>query len=190
MQTDQLDTMQKQFSRFDAFKTCDDPVLVAMKAATMGWTLKAIEGWKPKHWLSLTGDSGTGKTYLCRMALDVIKTDTALMRHSWLSCPVIYSYWPTLLNRLRDGEYYRLTDMISANVVLLDELTIDHDPSGFAADKLCHILSGRVGKWTLITSNLTIERIEELDRRIASRMVRDGSKILNCNTQDYAMRGI
>lgn len=144
----------------------------------------------PRHWLSFTGLSGVGKTFLARMALAAAKEAPGMMEHRTLSCPVVTTYWPTLLNKLREGEYHRVTDLIAANVVLLDELTIDHDPSGFGADRLCHILSGRVGKWTLITSNLTISQIADIDPRIASRMVRGGSVVLNCNTQDYAMMGI
>ena len=175
-------------NNFATFRVMNDPVLQKMRDAAAGWVC-AMQTEQTPRWLSLVGESGTGKTMLALAALAEARCTPGIMHHKSLRCPIINTYWPTLLNQLRDGQYYRVTDLIGANVVLIDELTIDHDPSGFAADKLCHILSGRVGKWTLITSNLTIERIEQLDRRIASRMVRGGSVVINCNTQDYAMRG-
>jgi len=173
---------------FAGFNTCGDPILEKMLLAAHDW-IGEVQAEKQPRWLSLTGESGTGKTFLAQMALAACRTIPKLMEHRALSCPVLKTYWPTLLNQLRDGHYYRVTDLIAANVVLLDELAIEHDPSGFGADKLCHILSGRVGKWTIITSNLAISRIASLDNRIASRMNRCGSVVINCNTQDYAMRG-
>ncbi len=174
---------------FRGFKTCADPVLDGMLVEAMGWVAACMTKQTPR-WLSFTGESGTGKTFLAAMALNASKDAPGMMDHKTLSCPVIKTYWPTLLNKLRDGQYHLATDLIAANVVFLDELAIEHDPSGFGADKLCHILSGRVGKWTLITSNLTLRQIATLDGRISSRMIRGGSVVKQCNTQDYAMRGI
>jgi len=50
------------------------------------------------------------------------------------------------------------------------------------------LLDKRMGKWTFITSNLTMERFAELDNRIASRLIRDHNKVLQIVTTDYALR--
>lgn len=113
-----------------------------------------------------------------------------LKLHKELLNGVHFAYWPQLLDQLREREFWRLTTCCTANLLVLDELTIDHDPNGFAADKLSQMLSRRVGHWTVITTNLTIDRIDGIDGRIASRMVRDGSKVVNIGADDYARRKV
>lgn len=147
-----------------------------------------MESKQPARWLSYCGDSGTGKTFLAKKIRKAANKIPHMAVHEKLINPVIFSFWPDLLSRLRDGEFWMMDDLAEANLVVLDEIAVDHDPSGFAADKLCQILSRRVGKWTLLTSNWTLSKIQEIDPRISSRMVRDESVVVACDTVDYATR--
>lgn len=143
---------------------------------------------RPKRWLSFTGPSGTGKTFMAMMIRDAARKMPHLTYSDDLINPILVRYWPKLISALRNGEYHWMDDLADANLVFIDELMVEHDPSGFVTDKLCDLLSRRVGKWTVITSNLTIDKLQAIDARIASRMVRDGSVVVECNTIDYAQR--
>ncbi len=147
-----------------------------------------MESQQNARWLSYCGESGTGKTFLAKKIRTSATRMTHMMDHPTLIYSIQFLFWPDLLSRLRDGEFWRMDDISEANLVILDEIAIDHDPSGFAADKLCQILSRRVGKWTLLTSNWTLSKIQEMDPRISSRMVRDKSVVVACDTVDYATR--
>jgi len=144
-------------------------------------------GLRPR-WLSFIGDSGTGKTFISEAICNYAKTIPTLMFHHTLKCGVIKEFWPKLLSKLRDGEYWRVNDLREANFLFLDEIVIEHDPSGFAKDKLYEVLSSRCGKWTVLTTNMRHESISHMDQRIMSRMTRDGSAVIACNTMDYSLR--
>lgn len=142
----------------------------------------------PPHWISFVGKSGTGKTFISALCRNVAIEHPGLWFHASLINPIISRNWGRLLDCFRDNKYWKIDECIDANLLFLDEIALEHDPNGFGADKLCQILSGRVGKWTILTSNLSMEKIQAIDTRIASRMVRDGSVVVECNTIDYAMR--
>lgn len=153
----------------------------------MSFLLAMQENRNPR-WLSFVGTSGTGKTYLAEQIFQWAKKQRHMMQHPNLCCPVLKRFWPKLLKDLRDGQYWLIDDLAEANFLFLDEVVIEHDPTGFAKDKLAELLSRRCGHWTVITSNLDMERIHSLDGRIASRMIRGGSEVAEVNTIDFAMR--
>jgi len=171
---------------FDRFQTVGDPVLERMKTESARFVQDALDRKTPR-WLSLVGSSGTGKTFLARMILERL-WKSELYSHSLLKCGVLLQEWPAMLSKMREGSFYLSADCGLANLLVLDEVMIGHDPNGFAADKLAGILSSRVGKWTVITSNLTIQAIGVIDTRISSRMFRDGSVVVKCDTIDWGLR--
>src|SRR5438445_453088 len=61
-------------------------------------------------------------------------------------------------------------------------------PSGIGKARLCELLDARIGKWTCITSNLSLEAIATFDRRISSRMKRGESKVIEIRTYDFNQR--
>lgn len=146
----------------------------------------------PPRWLSFVGISGTGKTFLARQVYEIAKGFPwpTKPRHGQgaLINPVRSVFWPKLLSRLRNKEFWMIDELAECSFVFLDEIAVEHDPSGFAKDKLCELLSRRVRSWTVLTSNLTLEKLAVLDTRIPSRMIRDGSVAVEMNTQDFALR--
>ncbi len=140
------------------------------------------------RWLSLIGNSGTGKTFLAEKVFQKMRGHPLLMEHRELINPVIKIFWPKLLSQLRDGDYYRIRDLADANFVFIDEIAVEHDPSGFGKDKLCELLSSRVKKWTILTSNLTLEKLSNIDTRISSRMIRGGSVVVETDAMDFYLR--
>lgn len=140
------------------------------------------------YWLAFMGRSGTGKTMLAKQIYFNALKPPKLQEHRELVKPVCAVYWPELVDSLRDGEYWRIKDLSDANFVLIDDIVIDHDPSGFARDKLSDLLGRRVGKWTVLTSNIFPSRLAEIDVRIASRVIRDENVCIEVTSKDWATR--
>ena len=61
-------------------------------------------------------------------------------------------------------------------------------PSDWTAEKINTLANVRVGKWTILTSNLSMVQIAKVDKRIASRMVRNKGIVADVNTKDYNLR--
>jgi DNA replication protein DnaC len=152
----------------------------------------------PPCWLTLLGTVGTGKTHCCRKlftwansrlengktiskGLSNYHRSTAYTPH-----PI---YWPDFVQQLRAGEAFtKREDMKRWPVLFLDDIGAERDPSGFAAEELHTLLGCRVGKWTLLTGNMTPEKIEAMDARIFSRIIRDRNILVTIETTDYSLR--
>lgn len=151
---------------------------------------------KPR-WLSLVGSSGIGKTYLAKRVFrwhQRCGLFNAYMEE-WRSPPeVVYPrewcHWPGLAAELKgNAGYERLREMESSVFSVFDEIGANRDASGHVTDCLANALCARVGKWTLITSNKGLGEIQrDIDSRISSRMVRDGSVVVDVELADYALR--
>lgn len=172
----------------EQFKTFDSPVLELMLEEALCFHDEFSFPHSQKRWLSFLGGCGTGKTFLANMLLTRARRFPHLSQHRELVNGALKLFWPRLLTDMRCGNYEQMRDACDAHFLLIDELSVEHDPRGFARDKLCELISMRVGKWTVITSNLTLNKIAELDVRISSRMIRAGSVVVECDTQDYSFR--
>lgn len=168
-----------------SFETLGDPKLETALRAANDW-LSSFARRTPPKWLSLLGHSGTGKTYLARQLWR-----KASHSANWSQCGYIQKaiYWPEFVQDLKRGDSYGLRDdMRKWPVLFLDDVLAERDPSGFATDELASLLGCRVGKWTIVTSNLGLDAIAKIETRIASRMIRDGNVAVRLDTQDFATR--
>ena len=74
-------------------------------------------------------------------------------------------------------------------LLVIDDFGTQYDKSGFVLSKLFELINRRMGKWTVITSNLNLKQIaNDVDPRIASRLVRDGNRVVDCSTKDFYLR--
>lgn len=170
-----------------------DPRLVALRRQANAFVLDFLH-WQRGRWLSLLGGSGTGKTFAARQAWTACK-NAAIRRYSddydprWL-------YWPKLAERLRSGDADERNDagkllMEAARwpLLVVDEVGQTRDASGYVTDRLTFLLCSRAGRWTLLTANLDLTELAEMDARIASRCVRAGSQVVRLEgVPDFAMR--
>lgn len=96
--------------------------------------------------------------------------------------------WRKFGEEMLAGDYSRTVDLCDDHFVVLDDIAAKRDKSGIAVDKLDTILDSRARKWTVITANLSIEEIaEQLDARIASRLIRN-SEVVDVDVIDYNLR--
>ncbi len=146
------------------------------------------------RWLVLAGKSGTGKTHLARCIYQWFRSH--LWRTSYVTTPGHiasrdgnFYLWPSCVDRLRAGRYSLLDGMTEDWFCVVDDIGSERDPSGFSPDNLLKVLNGREKKWTVVTSNLTVSQIgEKMDNRIASRLIRNHSVVVDCCTKDWGLR--
>jgi DNA replication protein DnaC len=157
------------------------------------------EGGRPR-WLSLLGSSGAGKTFLARRVWRWFQTSelwqTRIIDNDCgrpeAQYPGHWCYWPKLGGLLASNEGYdALRELAMDRFVVFDEIGADRDPSGHIRDCLARTLSSRVDKWTIITSNKSLQQVgDDIDPRIASRMIRDGSETVVIEVPDYSIKKI
>lgn len=148
--------------------------------------IEAAQGKQQPHWLSFCGPSGTGKTHLASAVFGCLKS--TFSEHESLICGALKFTWPRLLPKLRDGAYFLLDDIRDANLVFLDDFGTER-PTEFALEKLYEIIEARSRKWTILTSNLSAQQIaERMDTRISSRLIRDGSQVVDVVATDFNLR--
>lgn len=138
---------------------------------------------EPEGWLVLLGGYGTGKTHL---AAAIANYNIRLGR------PAMFVVVPDLLDHLRaafgpnseSGLDERLENIRQIPLLILDDLGA-HNSTPWAQEKLFQILNHRYnGRLpTVITAN---QRLEELDPRIASRLVDLGlSQVFEIPAPDF-----
>mgnify|MGYP001573982202 CR=1 FL=1 len=162
-----------------------DPALEAMVRACREFERRFRAGAAP-CWLALLGTSDTGKTHVAERIWRRLAP-----RCGWSD--VTYSrakiFWPALIGELRDGEsraFYR--DLMRWPLLLLDDIGSERDNSGFAAEQLYTLLGCRARRWTILTSNRTLNQIAALDVRVANRFIRDGNLLCEVKTIGYSTR--
>jgi DNA replication protein DnaC len=181
------------------FQTFDDPSLARMREEALRFMAELRE--LPKsarpagRWLAFLGVSGTGKT----MVADRIYRywDRYLSEYT---CPItgatLYREGlkievPAMVRQIKSaiattGSW--IEDAVAAPFLFLDEIGASHDKSGFVADLLFQILTARIGKPTLLTGNLLVKDLAEIDVRISSRLIRDDNVCVQVTAMDYALR--
>lgn len=155
--------------------------------------IRAMNAKEKPYWLTFLGTSGAGKTYLARRIWNWFKRSAlfeAEMKDGEICYPGSWIAWPEMAAQLLGNKGYgQLEDLHREKLVVLDEIGADRDPSGHVRDCLSRLLSCRVGKWTILTSNKTLDDIQrDIDTRLSSRIIRDGNIVLDVELKDYALR--
>jgi DNA replication protein DnaC len=93
---------------------------------------------------------------------------------------------------MRSGDfnvYESVSDLANTKgVLLLDEIGLGNDAKTFGLDLLMQVFESRRSRPTIVTSNLTLKGLAEIDARLASRLLRHG-EVIACDTVDFALRG-
>ncbi len=133
------------------------------------------------YWLSLLGNSGTGKTFLAELSFDTI--------HPWYEVLAWARNRDMTLAGYERPPKEKFLDLAFRNyMVVIDDIGSEYT-TDFARSKLYEFLNRRDRKWTMITANLSLEQIAtKLDERIASRMMRHNSVVVEVDTKDYSLR--
>jgi hypothetical protein len=200
---------RSQWARWLRLDTCGDPALEGLVDACAQWgrafraSLHPVLAGHPApvpvapRWLSIIGTSGVAKTMVAtrlfqwadRCASQAPAGSSLARHYGHLAYLPHRIYWPGFIQQLRGGKAFDLReDMKRWPVLLLDDIGAERDPSGYSLEELNTLLGCRDGKWTLLTSNLTLDTLETLDRRIVSRMIRGHNRVVTVETIDYSLR--
>lgn len=178
-------TMQMWASSY-RFQTLNDPQLEKMVTEAKLFEIEASAGRSKPRWLSFCGPSGTGKTHLAGEVFSSLRL--GFHAHPSLLSGALQFIWPRLLQRLRNGDYWLMDDIRDCHLLFLDDFGTER-PTEFALEKLYEIIESRNRKWAILTANLSVEQIgDRMDNRIASRLIRGGSVVVDVMAQDFNLR--
>lgn len=173
--------IQKFAARLE-FQTFADGDLTAMVGAGLEW-LDAFQQRRPARWLTLLGQSGTGKTHVARRLWHCVRP---LADFSGVEFDARAIYWPDFVDELRSGEAYgQFNDLKLWPVLFLDDIGAERDPNGFASEKLNTLLGCREGRWTIMTSNFARK---DFEARVADRLVRPPNICVGVKTRSFTAR--
>lgn len=179
---------------FEKFNTFGDPQLTHMRKTAIEFA-QELHAHSTPRWLSLLGTSGAGKTMLARWINRVFKDSVngcviSETRERIVRAGGGFISWARLANELREGNYRMFDDICEDYFVIVDDIGSEHK-SDFIRSKLYELCSRRETKWTVFTANLSLEQIGlQIDPRIASRMIRHGSAVVDIDVMDFNLRRV
>lgn len=147
------------------------------------WTRAILHRECKPYPLSLLGNSGCGKTHLARLAQATL-LDAGVGCQLWT--------WGKVLEAYREERGDMLRQLEGARVLMLDDIGAEflgtERALEFSLSKFCEMLEVRSGRWTLTTSNMLLHQIAGLDKRCASRLLRNGGRVCQLDlASDYAL---
>lgn len=160
-----------------------DPRLVSVLPAVKQFCVDVLARKEP-YWLSLLGPSGIGKTYILRQAVRFLDRYDEFWKQEtstgWRTPTVAH------VEPLRDlDDYASIRHFANVDLVYLEDVgagVVSGSQRGSGAvmrDRIASLLQQRTRNWTLICANMFRDEIEKhIDARIASRLKRDGSVML------------
>jgi DNA replication protein DnaC len=166
-------------------KLCNDAAIMAMVEAGARW-VRAIKNGEDARWLILLGSSGIGKTLITDRIWRWLKT-TPDFRAEGDYDPVKL-YWPQFVDKLRSQQGYGLFNAACVWPYTYVDDVCSESMSEFSTEKLHNLLGSRDRKWTIVTSNKSLDEIGNLDTRISSRLIRNQSNLVQADTIDYNLR--
>lgn len=175
----------QKFADWLGLKTFGDPELEKLASGAREWA-GAVKNNEPRRWLSITGTSGVGKTFVATKLYNWSRSRFSEQHLGFIPHVV---YWPQFVQELRaGGAFAKRTDMISWPVLCLDDVGSERDTTGFASEELNTLLGCRMNRWTILTSNLSFDALQKIDGRITSRLIRGNNICVEVKTDDYATR--
>lgn len=157
----------------------------------------------PAYWLTFLGPSGTGKTRLARCCTKFMTRflDGLMDENQSIKTPEGHwtkkvwrkggvKPWADVLVEMVQGDFTGMRNLSDDWLVVLDDIGAEYGGTReLSVSKLYDVLNHRAGKFTILTANYDLQTVSrKLDARIASRLIRDGSVVVDVEAQDYNLR--
>lgn len=147
--------------------------------------------------LVIFGENGTGKSRLSKLVHRWFNFVSREMPHverpdldeGSVGLPwSLLCHWPTVIDDFQKHKILIPTgEIYAANLVIIDDVGAEHDPSRYGIEQLYLCLSRREFKWTILTTNiLPREWDQKFERRIASRLFRNSTHVDMSNVPDFS----
>lgn len=181
----QASKKSKDFREVSTFRVDNNEARQTMFGEAAKFADAMVAGENP-YWLVMLGVSDIGKTHLARE----LKVYAEKRLHGFVD-PKNGNYWQKefifldhrkFSKAIKGGDYDIVNRVGKAFFAVIDDLLASRDPSGFVLNETEDIINMRLGRWTVITSNHTMDNLRKKDMRIASRLRRNGSVILDIQT--------
>ena len=181
-------------NHFRQFETRDNPSLSAALDAAMQFCLAMGSATAEPYWLTLLGPSGTGKTMLARGISRFFAASLDSLLDENKTTPTARYYraggfkaWERVVADMLEGDFSGIRDLRDDWFVCLDDIGAEYARNrDISVSKLYEVLNARERKFTVITANLTLQDINtKLDARIASRLLRNGSVVVDVEASDF-----
>lgn len=157
------------------------------------------------YWLTFTGPTGTGKTFIARQTYLEARKYNLAATANWPQQLGVYDErkrrpdcrWIDAAAFARlylDDKQYDLPEYLAHEwLVGFDDLGSETgNPK--AAESLAaayyRMANQRLGKWTIWTTNFTLDEVKDrIDVRVSSRLIRDNNRLATIVAPDYATTG-
>ena len=135
-----------------------------------------------RYWLTLSGAPGCGKTMLAKEVFRFAE------RHFEYPGPgelreLRFRHINRMVEEWREGVGRNEFDE-GAWLLVVDDFGA-HYSTDYAESKLYDLLNRRIGRWTMITTNLAFKTIRDKEERVASRLVRGGNRWVASKSGDW-----
>jgi DNA replication protein DnaC len=141
-----------------------------------------LKAGRSPYWLTLSGPNGCGKTHLARWLSRRFESvlGTTLVPQVWTLAEVKRAYL--------GGGWGLMGELAKSPWLVLDEVGAEKGNDAFR-EAVIELLNARLGKWTVITTNLSEREIEAaFTARVTSRLVRAGNVHLRVDAPDFSTR--
>lgn len=168
------------------------PTILALEEAVWTFCVGFVGNPSRGRRMVIFGNNGTGKSRVVRAVRKWVQEramDMPLVnRDEGMGLPVCeYVNWPKQVDRMKAGDWDTLP-YEECELLILDDVGAEHDPSKAGLAKLYLILERREWKWTIITTNFPPEFWEEkFERRISDRMFRNAGLVDMTKTPSYSV---
>jgi hypothetical protein len=145
-----------------------------------------------KRLLILMGDSGCGKTHTAKRVANWARgnSSAAWTSGAWEHPPSVMSVlWPRVCSGFAEWAFGVVDDLCEADLVVLDDVGAEYEKmTDLARDKLCQVLSRREACFTVVTTNVALERWSDVfGMRVADRLMRRSHLVDLLGVPTYAM---
>lgn len=142
------------------------------------------------------GENGSGKSRMVRSVIRWAQLCSGMMpevyerltqQQNRAKPSAMLVSWAEIVDGFKRDEWMILEDLQAANLLAIDDLGAEHDPSRIGVEKLYVLLSRRENSWNLITTNLSPSAWEQkFERRIASRLYRNALHLDMIQVPDFS----
>lgn len=153
------------------------PGLFTAAAQAEAWAGRFFKQQRVNSLLVMYGNVGCGKTHIAERLWQWAGRFAVMAWEigGWKDVPTCHIVrWPLIVDAFKNGQYGAMETMRDEDMLVIDDVGADNDPSKNGMEKLCQILSARERKFTVVTTNIFPNYWEAVfENRVADRLLRN-----------------
>lgn len=191
MQTPCKTNWQNKWLKLDCYRPEIQDLATKVEAFCGRW----FKGDRKESLLILIGSSNCAKTHCAKsvfkFARNMGQASFSIRKDSFVVPGSAMFRWPEIVDGFKNGDYSVMDDLFLTDLIVLDDLGAEHDPSKMATNKLCQVMSRREKTFTMITTNVKPDEwAQAFDTRTADRFLRNSVIVDLTGLESYVLRKI